>query len=152
MRGFTLSLDGGGFPLLGHACAGSRRTSAAVQSAGRDGKAVVQNRCSACHGLNMINNMAGSTKEQWTRPVLHDGEAAREQADQVASYLATSFPTQIKPPAVVIPGPATVSIKEWMVATLGQRPHDPLGRPTAPSGGRGSTPTCWDGSIPRPAR
>lgn len=94
-----------------------------------DGKAVVQNRCSACHGLNMINNMAGSTKEQWHALFSTMVKLPGDQADVVASYLATSFPKQIKPPAVVVPGPATVSIKEWIVPTLGQRPHDPLGTP-----------------------
>ena len=94
-----------------------------------DGKAVVQNRCSACHGLNMINNMAGSTKEQWQALFSTMVKLPGEQADEVASYLAKSFPTQVKPSPVVIPGPVTVSIKEWIAPTLGQRPHDPLGTP-----------------------
>ena len=32
-----------------------------------DGKAIVQNRCSACHGLNMLPNQFGSTAEQWQK-------------------------------------------------------------------------------------
>src|SRR5688572_23134790 len=79
-----------------------------------DGKAVVQNRCSACHGLNMINNMAGSTKEQWHALFSTMVKLPENQADVVASYLATSFPTQIKPSPVLVPGPVTISIKEWI--------------------------------------
>ena len=50
----------------------------------------------------------------------------QEQADVIAAYLAEHFPPTPAPQAVVIPGPITVSFKEWVVPSLGSRPHDPL--------------------------
>jgi virginiamycin B lyase len=50
----------------------------------------------------------------------------KEQADTIASYLAAHFPPKPAPEAVVIAGPARVTFKEWLVPTLGSRPHDPL--------------------------
>ena len=44
----------------------------------------------------------------------------------LADYLAESFPVKPRPAAVLIPGSATVSIREWVVPSLGSRPHDPL--------------------------
>jgi virginiamycin B lyase len=51
---------------------------------------------------------------------------APEQEAEVTEYLATAFPVTPKPPAVLIPGPVNVSIREWVTPTLGSRPHDPL--------------------------
>jgi virginiamycin B lyase len=53
----------------------------------------------------------------------------REETDVMADYLAKYFPETPKPPAVLIPGSASVSIREWLVPTLGSRPHDPLYTP-----------------------
>src|SRR5206468_11127758 len=50
----------------------------------------------------------------------------KDQSALVAEYLGKNFPEKPKPPAVVIPGSVTVSIKEWVVPSLGSRPHDPL--------------------------
>jgi len=50
----------------------------------------------------------------------------KDQSAVVAEYLGKNFPEKPQPPAVVIPGSVTVSIKEWVVPSLGSRPHDPL--------------------------
>jgi len=50
----------------------------------------------------------------------------REQAAVLADYLAESFPVKLRPAAVLIPGSATVSIREWVVPSLGSQPHDPF--------------------------
>jgi len=52
-----------------------------------------------------------------------------DQKGVVADYLAKNFPEKPKPPAVIIPGDVSVSIKEWVVPSLGSRPHDPLATP-----------------------
>src|SRR5262245_18692575 len=49
-----------------------------------------------------------------------------EQSRVIAEYLGKNFPERDQPKAVVIPGSANVSIKEWVVPSLGSRPHDPL--------------------------
>ena len=89
------------------------------------GKEVVQAQCTKCHALGLIANSGGYTRQDWqdlfgTMVVLPNDQKAA-----VADYLAKNFPEQPRPPAVVIPGPVTVSIKEWSVPTLGSRPHDP---------------------------
>ena len=109
-RSSLLALTGA--VLLGLAVPAQAQQPAQIQLPDGEGKSVVQNRCSACHGLNMINNMTGSTKEQWHALFSTMVKLPGDQADTVASYLATSFPTQMKPPAVLVPGPATVAIQE----------------------------------------
>ena len=94
-----------------------------------DGKAIVQNRCSACHGLNMLPNQSGSTAEQWQKVFSTMVALPGDQPTVVSNYLAKSFPVKGKPDAVIVPGNATVSIKELLLPTLGQRPHDPLSTP-----------------------
>ena len=94
-----------------------------------DGKAIVQNRCSACHGLNMLPNQAGATADQWQKVFSTMVTLQGDEPTVVANYLAKGFPVQAKPRPVLIPGPATVTIKEWILPTLGQRPHDPLSTP-----------------------
>ena len=49
-----------------------------------------------------------------------------DQRAVIADYLAKNFPEKPRPAAVVIPGDVKVTIKEWVVPTLGSRPHDPL--------------------------
>ena len=41
-------------------------------------------------------------------------------------YLAKNFPPSGRTAAKIVPGTAKVNIREWMVPTLGSRPHDPL--------------------------
>ena len=91
-----------------------------------DGKSIVQNRCSACHGLNMLPNQAGSTSDQWQKVFSTMVALPGDEPKVVGDYLAKGFPVKSKPNAVIVPGSATVSIKEWILPTLGQRPHDPL--------------------------
>jgi len=97
-----------------------------VQLPEGNGKELVQMNCIRCHGLNNITNSWGYTREGWEHVFSSKVALPRDQAATVADYLARSFPEKPAPAAVVIPGPASVSIKEWMLPTLGQRPHDPL--------------------------
>src|SRR4029077_9809198 len=52
-----------------------------------------------------------------------------EQTAVLADYLAKNFPEKPRPAAGEIPGNVIVSIKEWVVPSLGSRPHDPLAAP-----------------------
>jgi virginiamycin B lyase len=90
------------------------------------GKELVQTTCAKCHGLNMITGSSGNTRQGWHDLIASMVALPKDQNDTIVSYLATNFPTKPAPEAVVIPGAVKVEIKEWMVPSLGSRPHDPL--------------------------
>ena len=108
------------------------------------GREMVQATCSKCHGLNLISGSWGNTDEGWHELFGSMVTLPKDQADTIAAYLATNFPPKPAPEAVVIAGPATVSFKEWLVPTLGSRPHDPL------AAADGSL--WWTGQFARQAR
>src|SRR5437870_12498357 len=89
------------------------------------GKDIVQTQCTKCHALGLIANSGGYTRPGWEDLIGTMVMLPPDQKTQVATYLATNFPEQPRPPAVVLPGPVNVPIKEWTVPTLGSRPHDP---------------------------
>lgn len=90
------------------------------------GKELVQTMCSKCHGLNLVTNSWGYTREGWEKLYSSMVAVPRDQSAILSEYLAANFPEKPRPAAVVIPGSASVSIKEWVVPSLGSRPHDPL--------------------------
>ncbi len=97
-----------------------------VQLPDGEAKAMVEGICVACHRLDFVPNYVGNTHEGWealisTMIVLPDA-----QNDAIIDYLATNFPTKPGTDPVIIPGPVDVTISEWLVPTLGSRPHDPL--------------------------
>ena len=94
-----------------------------------NGKALVEAQCSRCHTLNNLTSSWGYTRDGWERLFSTMVALPDEQRTTIADYLATNFPEQPRPPAVIIPGQAKVSFKEWVVPTLGSRPHDPLATP-----------------------
>jgi len=106
----------------------------AVQTQGRgqattlpdgQGKEVVQSQCTKCHALGLIANSGGNTRQGWEELIGTMVVLPADQKAQATGYLATNFPERPRPPAVVIPGPVKVVIKEWNAPTLGSRPHDP---------------------------
>ncbi|MBI4500724.1 MAG: cytochrome C [Gemmatimonadetes bacterium] len=90
------------------------------------GKEVVEATCTRCHGLNSIASSGGFTREGWEQLVSSMVALSREQATTVAEYLSKNFPEQPRPAAVLVSGPVKVSIEEWLLPSLGSRPHDPL--------------------------
>ena len=92
--------------------------------AGRD---QVQATCSACHALTNITNSRGNTKQGWDNLTSSMVALPAGLKEPVLDYLGSHFPPKPDAPQpVLVKGPATVSIKEWIVPTLGSRPHDPL--------------------------
>jgi virginiamycin B lyase len=94
-----------------------------------EGKEIVEKSCTTCHAANLITNAAGYTKDKWhelaaTMIVLPDAQSA-----VVSQYLATNFPPKPGLAPVLVPGPVSITFKEWMVPTLGQRSRDPLQTP-----------------------
>ena len=90
------------------------------------GQELVEASCAQCHGLNRISNYWGDTEEGWRKLFDSMVELSGDQADTVAAYLAAHFPVTPAPEAVVIAGNTRVSIREWLLPSLGSRPHDPL--------------------------
>jgi virginiamycin B lyase len=89
------------------------------------GKEMVQTKCAACHGLNLITNWGGDTKQGWQTLFNTMVSLPKDQSDTIGEYLTKAFPDQPRPQPVLISGPVTVSFKEWVVPSLGSRPHDP---------------------------
>jgi virginiamycin B lyase len=93
------------------------------------GKELVAATCTGCHTFASRVG-AGYTAKGWhtvMRMMLNQGvPIPPDQLGPMTEYLIENFPEQPKPKGVVIPGPATVSMKEWQVPTPGSRPHDPL--------------------------
>src|SRR5262250_201852 len=93
------------------------------------GKRAIQSYCVQCHDLSTVTR-AGYSEQGWRNNLdmmINVGATLpKDQVTEVAQYLAKNFPERPMPPAVVIPGNAQVTIKEWIVPTPGSRPHDPL--------------------------
>src|SRR5436190_1861620 len=89
------------------------------------GKDAVQTTCTKCHAATLIINSGGYTQAGWEEAFGTMVALPKDKATEISGYLAKNFPEKPRPPAVVIPGPTTVSFKEWTPPTLGQRPHDP---------------------------
>ena len=92
------------------------------------GKEIVQAQCASCHALSLITN-SGYSRDEWATLFTTMVALPPDQTATVAEYLAKNFPEKPRPRAVILPGPAQVNIREWMVPSLGSRPHDPLATP-----------------------
>lgn len=90
------------------------------------GKDAVQATCAQCHGLNLITGSWGYTRDGWRELIASMVKLPPDQAATIEGYLATHFAVKPAPEAVLIKGPSAADIKEWLVPTLGSRPHDPL--------------------------
>ena len=90
------------------------------------GKELVQGNCAKCHGLNLITNYWGDTRQGWETLFGSMIALPADQKAAVSNYLATHFPVKPAPEGKVIRGPVQVTFKEFAAPTLGSRPHDPL--------------------------
>jgi virginiamycin B lyase len=90
-----------------------------------NGKDLVQQTCTNCHAINLVTN-SGYGREDWEKLYTSMVAVPADQRTVISDYLARNFPEKPRPPAVIIPGAVNVSIKEWIVPSLGSRPHDPL--------------------------
>ena len=100
--------------------------SALPDGAGRD---VVQARCTTCHGLAQITGAAGYDQEGWKYVIESMIALPADQMTPATQYLAAHFPEKPGRRPTLIPGPVSVTFKEWTVPTLGQRSRDPLQMP-----------------------
>ena len=91
-------------------------------------KAIVESKCSTCHALGLITN-SGYSRADWVSLFTTMVALPQDEAGSVGDYLATNFPEKPRPQAVIIKGPVEATIHEWLVPSLGSRPHDPLATP-----------------------
>jgi virginiamycin B lyase len=92
-----------------------------------EGKQMVQTLCVGCHSLNNITQGWGYDKAGWDQLISSMVKLPPDTQNQVTTYLAANFSAKTRPATVIVPGTAKVDIKEWIVPSLGSRPHDPLG-------------------------
>ena len=90
------------------------------------GKDIVEATCTRCHGLDNITSSGGFTRAGWDVLLSSMVALPREQVSVVGDYLAKHFPEKPQPAAVLLAGPVKVAITEWLLPSLGSRPHDPL--------------------------
>ena len=111
--------------LPGRAPAGGRGRGQ-VQLPDGAGKEAVDATCGGCHGLNMITGAAGYTQDGWRDLIATMVALPEAQAATITQYLATHFPPKPGRAPVLVAGDVSVTFREWMVPTLGQRSRDPL--------------------------
>jgi virginiamycin B lyase len=91
------------------------------------GKEMVAAQCTTCH---QFRAGSGYTAKGWNTVMRmmtnHGAPIPPDQIAPITEYLVKNFPEKAKPAGAVIPGPVTISMKEWQVPTPGSRPHDPL--------------------------
>jgi virginiamycin B lyase len=93
------------------------------------GKEQVQATCSKCHSLGLIVNGFGYSRGDWEKVVGSMVAIPQPDREAVLTYLSTHFPEKGRPKSVIVPGKTQISFKEWVVPSLGSRPHDPLATP-----------------------
>jgi virginiamycin B lyase len=108
---------------------GQQRGGAPIQLPAGAGQEIVQSKCTACHGLNLITNSAGFTKDRWAALIPTMLALPQNELRVVSEYLGTHFPEKPGFRPSLVSGDATVNIREWQVPTLGQRSRDPIEAP-----------------------
>ena len=95
-----------------------------------EGRALVEDVCTRCHGVNQITGSAGyDTPQGWQDVFATMIKLPDAQATRVAEYLAAHFPDRADRRPVLMAGDETIKITEWIVPTLGQRSRDPAEAP-----------------------
>jgi len=93
------------------------------------GKQMVDATCNTCHPIGARTG-SGYTPEGWDTVLRmmtnHGVSIPQDQLPAMKAYLVKTYPVKGRPAAVLVPGPAKVSMKAWQAATPGARPHDPL--------------------------
>jgi virginiamycin B lyase len=113
-------------PLIGALCLAFP---AWAQNTEDKGKQIVDATCNTCHPLGARVG-SGYTPEGWDTVLRmmqnHGAPIQPDQLPAMKAYLVKTYPVKGRPAAVLVPGPAKVSLKAWKAETPGARPHDPL--------------------------
>ncbi len=91
------------------------------------GRELVESLCVGCHSTSRIQGSGGfDTPDEWRAVIGSMIALADSQADTIARYLADNFPARAERRPHLVDGDTAISIREWMVPTLGQRSRDPV--------------------------
>jgi virginiamycin B lyase len=90
------------------------------------GKDIVQASCTSCHALNQITGAAGYNQDGWKHVIASMISLPEDRLGTASAYLAKHFPEKAGRRPTLVAGPDTVTFREWIVPTLGQRSRDPL--------------------------
>ena len=120
------ALVGSVVPVLTQGPGGGRGGGQTMSLPDGPGKDLAQTQCTKCHALNLLANSGGYTRQGWEELFSTMVSLPNDQSAVLADYLAKNFPETPRPKAVIVPGSVQVNIKEWVVPSLGSRPHDPL--------------------------
>ena len=112
-------------PAPGQGGGRGRGRGAAVTLPDGAGKELTEKLCVSCHQLNAVTS-AGFSREGWRDLIATMIRLPDDQLTTMAEYLAANFPENPDRRPTLVPGDATVTFKEWIVPTLGQRARDPL--------------------------
>ena len=94
------------------------------------GQEMVEGDCTACHGVNQIQNSSGYTRDGWEELILTMVDlSGAPELDELSDYLATHFPDNGNRTPTLVPGEASIAFQEWQAPTLGQRTRDPVQAP-----------------------
>jgi len=113
----------------GEPAPGGRGGRGNVQLPEGEGRDTVNATCAGCHGLNMITGAAGYSQAGWRDLISTMVRLPEPQQASITQYLAAHFPPKPGRAPTLVPGDVTVTFREWIVPTLGQRSRDPLQRP-----------------------
>jgi virginiamycin B lyase len=94
-----------------------------------EGKELVTASCQGCHQLNTVTGTVGYTQAGWQDVTSSMVALPEAQRATITQYLATHFPPKPGRAPKLMPGDATVTFKEWIAPTLGQRSRDPIQTP-----------------------
>jgi len=91
------------------------------------GKQLLQQLCTSCHQLNRITGSSGYTLTEWHELISSMVDLSNHpDRETLTAYLAAHYPPNIKHSPTLQTGTTSISFKEWIVPTLGQRSRDPI--------------------------
>tara|TARA_R110002153_G_scaffold38643_1_gene112048 strand:- start:30113 stop:31387 length:1275 start_codon:yes stop_codon:yes gene_type:complete len=117
------------FMLLGLFCLGSQvfAKNESNSKFEEQGKELLQQQCTLCHQLNRITGSSGYTDKGWQELISAMTDlSSHPDRELLTAYLAAHFPPNLKHSPTLISGSASISFKEWVVPSLGQRSRDPI--------------------------
>ena len=96
-----------------------------------EGRALVENVCTACHSSNQLTRSSGYSRDDWQAltATMVDLSTDTRRHNLMLDYLAKIFPPNTRRKAVLVDGSARITFKEWVTPTLGQRSRDPVEAP-----------------------
>src|SRR5262245_47993693 len=82
------------------------------------GKGLVEGICTGCHTTAQITRSSGYTREGWRELILTMFDlSASPDLGIITAYLATHYPAHTHLQPTLVPGEASITLREWQVPT-----------------------------------